>query len=57
MVPFGLTNVPLAFMRVMNRLFSDLLDQGVVIFLDNILIYSEDATTHFDFLRKDLDRP
>ena len=40
----------------MNNLFSELLDQGVVIFLDNILIYSEDNSTHFEFLRKVLDR-
>ena len=46
-VPFGLTNAPSVFMRVMNRLFADLLDQGVVVFLDNILIYSEDVADHF----------
>ena len=46
-VPFRLTNVPSVFMRVMNRLFADLLDQGVVIFLDDILIYSEDVADHF----------
>ena len=43
----------------MNQLFADLLDQGVIIFLYNILIYSEDVTDHlclmsmvFDHLRK-----
>ena len=46
-VPFGLTNAPSVFMRVMNRLFADLLDQGVVVFLDDILIYSENVTDHF----------
>ena len=49
-VPFGLTNVPSVFMRVMNRLFADLLDQGVVVFLDDILIYSENITDHFRLL-------
>ena len=43
-------------MKVMNYLFSDMLDQGVVIFLYNILIYSEDAITHFELLRKVLNR-
>ena len=49
-VPFGLTNAPSVFMRIMNRLFADLLDQGVVIFLDDILIYSKDVTDHFRLL-------
>ena len=49
-VPFGLTNAPSVFMRVMNRLFADLLDQGVVVFLDDILIYSDDAMEHFRLL-------
>ena len=40
----------------MKHLFSDMLNQGVVIFLDDILIYSEDATTYFAFLKKVLDR-
>ena len=49
-VPFGLTNAPSVFMRIMNRLFADLLDQGVAVFLDDILIYSEDITDHFRLL-------
>ena len=55
MVPFRLTNASPVFMRAMNYLFSDLLDQGIVIFLDDILIYSEDAATHFKMLRRVLD--
>ena len=42
-VPFGLTNAPGVFMCIMNQLFEDLLDQGVVVFLDDILIYSNMA--------------
>ena len=36
----GLTNVAATFMRTMNNLFADLLDKGVVAFMDDILIYS-----------------
>ena len=43
-------------MRVMNHLLSNLLDQGVVIFLDDILIYIKDATTYFELLKKVLNR-
>ena len=39
-MPFGLTNAPATFMRTMNNLFSDLLDRGVVAFMDDVLIYS-----------------
>ena len=43
-------------MRIMNHLFEDLLDQGVVIFLDDILIYSENVTDHFQLLAMVFDR-
>ena len=55
-VLLDLTNALSSFIRVMNHLFFDLLDQRVVIFLDNILTYSEDVTIHFEFLKKVLDR-
>ena len=41
-VPFGLTNAPGVLMHIMNQLFEDLLDQGLV-FFGNILIYSNMA--------------
>jgi len=41
---FGLTNAPAAFQHFMNDVFSDLLDMYVVVYLDNILIYSNDIT-------------
>ena len=45
-------NVPVMFMWMMNNLFEDMLDQGVVIFLDDMLIYSITADKHFELLEK-----
>jgi len=45
-MPFGLTNVPAAFQRFMNDIFSDLLDVCIVIYLDDILIYSNNMSEH-----------
>ena len=45
-MPFSLTNAPAAFQRFMNDIFSDLLDVCVVIYLDDILIYSNNMSEH-----------
>ena len=45
-LPFGLTNAPATFMALMQRVFSQYLDVFVVIFLDDILIYSNNRQDH-----------
>ena len=50
-MPFGLTNVPAAFMDLMHRVFQSYLDQFVVVFVDDILIYSQLEWEHEYHLR------
>ena len=51
-MPMGLKNVPATFMQTMNNLFVDMLDKEVVVFLDDVLIYSIMAEKHFELLEK-----
>ncbi|KAM1958501.1 hypothetical protein ACFX15_003880 [Malus domestica] len=46
MMPFGLTNTPAAFMDLMNRVFQPYLDKFVIVFIDDILVYSKSKAKH-----------
>ncbi|WMV24317.1 hypothetical protein MTR67_017702 [Solanum verrucosum] len=48
---FGLNNTPTAFMDLMNRVFIQYLDMFVIVFVDDILIYSRSENEHIDHLR------
>nr|CAD1839581.1 unnamed protein product [Ananas comosus var. bracteatus] len=50
-MPFGLTNAPATFCTLMNNLFHDHLDKFVVIYLDDIVVYSKTLEEHVEHLR------
>ena len=53
---FGLTNAPAFFMNLMNNVFMDYLDKFVMVFIDDILIYSQSEEEHVDHLKMVLQR-
>ncbi|KAF8749921.1 hypothetical protein RHS01_09702 [Rhizoctonia solani] len=53
---FGLTNTPASFQHFMNNLFKDLLDVCVLVYLDDILIYSKDDASHTQHVHEVLQR-
>ena len=54
-MPFGLTNAPATFMHLMQIIFQDHLDDFVIVFLDDILIFSKTKEEHEQHIRKVLE--
>jgi Reverse transcriptase (RNA-dependent DNA polymerase) len=56
MIPFGLTNAPAVFQGFISRIFKDLLDIQLVLYIDNIMVFSETAAQHSKLLEEGFKR-
>ena len=54
-MPFRLTNAPATFMDLMNRVCRPMLDRSVIVFIDDILVYSKTQEEHEEHLREVLE--
>jgi len=55
-MPFGLTNAPATFQRMMNRVFNKINGRYIVVYLDDLNIYSKDFNEHLVHLREVFER-
>ena len=55
-MPFGLTNAPATFCNLMNDVFYEFVDRFIVVYLDDIVIYSESLEDHLEHLKKVLSK-
>ena len=55
-MPFGLCNAPATFQSMMDNIFHDPLDNGVIVYLDDILIYTENVDEHVPLVQEVLSR-
>jgi Reverse transcriptase (RNA-dependent DNA polymerase) len=51
-MPFGLSTAPATFQRMMNSILFDLLDHGVLVYLNDVLLYSKTVEEHVILLDK-----
>jgi hypothetical protein len=55
-MPFGLTNAPAIFSTMMNRIFGDMYDLTVIVYLDDIVVFSKDRASHLEHVTQVLQR-
>ena len=55
-MPFGLANAPATFQNMMNEIFRDMIDLGVIICLDDIPLYSENEQVDIALVKRVLER-
>ena len=51
-IPFGLTNASATFWKAMEMVFKKMIEKFVLVYLDDIIVYSKNVADHFDHLRK-----